>query len=589
MSDPSATGRGGAGVPFAAGRLVGRERDVAELRALIRDERVITLIGPGGIGKTRLAAQVAGLERANVVELGRVGDPALIVRLVAEALDVHPAADGLLVLDGCDHLREGCAELVAELAVRCPGLRFLLTGRRPVQVPGELVWRVPPLALPGDGRPDADSVALFVDRAAAAGAREVADRLGDVERLCRLLEGVPLALELAAAHAGSIPPARMLQRVGGRHGVLRARDPAVPGRARAVWAVLEWSHELLSPKERVLLRRLPVFAGAFDLELAGRVCADGGLVRGAEVPGLLRGLADKALVVRLADGRHRLHGVVKEYAAERSREAAEEVWLRDRHLRAVCEAFEHCHQAGSLVRRQPWPERAAHVGRGRSLLDECRAAIGWAVESGGVVLGLRLACAALATLRGDPAESAGWLERLLELDLAPVPDELAAVAKGGLAYGLRARGELGRATRLAVESVEEQRRHPYTPWLGLTYAVAMTLCLRAGRGELGRRYLWELELAASAHEDLLALATARLARLDLALSEGRLELARRLGEEALALAREAGHHWALARALTRLGAVAEAAGDPQEARDHHAMARPLLRVLGEPAERGRRE
>ncbi|MET8001944.1 ATP-binding protein [Nonomuraea glycinis] len=338
MSDPSATGRGGAGVPDApgpvvardrdvAGRFVGRERDVAELRALLRDERVITLVGPGGIGKTRLAGRIAYLERAKVVELGCIADG----RSVVKALDVHPASSGLLVLDGCDLPRGDCAGLVAALAARCPGLRFLLTGRRAAGVPGELVRRVPPLALPGDGRTDAGSVELFVERAAAAGARGVADR--DVERVCRLLEGVPLALELAAAHARSIAPARMLQRIGGRHGLLRVVDPAVPGRARTVWAVLEWSHELLSPKERVLLRRLPVFAGAFDPELAARVCADGGLLRGAELPGLLSGLADKALVVRQAGGRLRLHGVVKEYAAERSREAAEEAWLRDRHLR----------------------------------------------------------------------------------------------------------------------------------------------------------------------------------------------------------------------------------------------------------------
>jgi predicted ATPase len=351
VSDPFATGRAGAGVPGAPGRFVGRERDVAELCALLRDERVITLVGPGGIGKTRLARHIADLERAKTVELGRIADS---------------TAAGLLVLDGCDQVREGCAGLVAALAACRPGLRFLLTGRRPVGIPGELVWRVPPLALPGDGRPDAESVALFVDRAVAAGARGVADRTGDVERLCRLLEGVPLALELAAAHTRAFTPARILQRIGGRHGLLRAVDPAVPGRARTVWAVLEWSHEVLTPKERVLLRRLPVFAGAFGLELAIRVCADGGLVRRAELPGLLGGLADRALVVRLADGRHRLHGVVREYAAERSREAAEEVWLRDRHLRAVREVAEHCHRAGS----PPWPERAAHVHQGRSPLDD---------------------------------------------------------------------------------------------------------------------------------------------------------------------------------------------------------------------------
>ncbi|WP_336206064.1 ATP-binding protein [Nonomuraea sp. LPB2021202275-12-8] len=359
MSDPCAIGRRGT----HAGRFVGREREVAELRALLRDERVITLSGAGGVGKTRLASRVAELERARGagevwrVELERVADPSLIMRELARSLGVRSptldrsvagtrrgfggpaggvlahlrAARGLVVLDGCEHLRDGCAELVRELAGSCPGVRILVTGRRPLGIAGELVRRVPPLALPCHGRPDAEAVMLFVDRALAAGGRVVNGGMGDVERLCRMLDGMPLALELAAARTRSLTPAQILHRIGRRHGL-----PA-EGSARTVPAVVEWSHELLRPKERVLLRRLPVFAGPFDLELAGRVCADGGIVRRGELPGLLGGLVRDALVVRQADGGHRLHAVVREYAAERSREAAEEAWLRDRHLRAIRE------------------------------------------------------------------------------------------------------------------------------------------------------------------------------------------------------------------------------------------------------------
>ncbi|MEV4578200.1 LuxR C-terminal-related transcriptional regulator [Nonomuraea jabiensis] len=593
-------------LPAEPNRFVGRVRDVAELAALVHEQRVVTLSGVGGIGKTRLALRVAAQQLSRfpdgvwLVELARIGNPELIVNEMAEVLGVRDevpgrlldglrtrlrAARALIVLDNCEHLVERCAELVAGLTAECPELRFLLTSREPLRIPGELVWRVPPLELPDERHPEAESVLLFVERALAAGASGVAGVMDDVVRLCHALDGLPLALELAAARTSRLSPGhiadRLAARCGERFGPIAAGDRTAPARQRTLLAIVEWSHELLPPKERVLLRRLSVFAGPFDLGLAEQVCADGGILRKAELPGLLTGLAGKSLVHHHAPGRYRLLETIKQYAAERLEEAGEAAHLRDRHLKAVCEEMERCHEAGSLDRRMPWQARFAHLTRGRALLDDSRNAVDWAVESREPVLGLRLARAAMAVMavRGDLGESVGWHERLLALDLSGAPADLVAVAQSGLAYGLELADELGRAEELVVRGLEEQKRHPYSYWLGITYGVALTVLFRTGQSERARCYAAELEAAAGAHDDLFNLVTARIAQLNLALFHGRPDEARRYGEEALALAREAGHHWSLARALTHLGAVAEAAGDLETARSHHAAALPLLEDL----------
>ncbi|NJP98507.1 LuxR family transcriptional regulator [Nonomuraea sp. FMUSA5-5] len=597
-------------LPVEPNRFIGRERDVSELGALVREERVITLSGVGGIGKTRLSLRVAAQARpwfadgVWLVELARVGDPALVVNELAGVLGVRDELAGvlgvrdelpgrlldglrlrlrdastLILLDNCEHLVERCAELVAQLIAECPRLRFLLTSREPLRIQGELVWRVPPLELPDERHPDAESVLLFVERALAAGARAVTEHMPDVVRLCRALDGLPLALELAAARTGLLSPGRIADRIGDRFALLTTGHRTAPARQRTLLATVEWSHDLLTPKERVLLRRLSVFAGVFDLGLAERVCADGGILRRAELLDLLAGLVDKSLVLHQGGaGRYRLLETIRQYAADRLEEVGEVARLRDRHLRVVCEEMERCYEGGSLEPRMPWPARLAHFTRGRTLLDDCRAAIDWAVASRDAVTGLRLARAALAILavRGDLGESVGWHERLLALDLAKVPDDVVAVAAAALAYGLELADELERAEELIVQGVEEQKRHPYTHWLGISYGVALTVFFRTGRTERALRYTEELEAAASAHDDPFNLATARIAQLNLALFQGRLRQARRYGEEALALGRQAGHHWTQARALTHLGAVAEAAGDLETALSCHAGALPLL-------------
>jgi predicted ATPase len=318
---------------------VGRGRELAEVGALLRRERVVTLTGAGGLGKTRLAMRVA-LERANerqVLVVRRPGNEAAGFGAARSAYEVagfgarRPPYEmagardgGLVVLDRCQGLTEEVGALVDGLA----GVSFLLTSREPVRVPGERVWPVPPLGT-------AESVRLFLDRAEAAGGA-VADAVGDVERLCEILDGVPLALELAAARTPLLTPGRIVERIAGRHGLMSTGD-------RPMRAALEWSHELLSPKERLLLRRLAVLRGPFAPETAVRVCGDGGMLRGREIPGLLDRLTATALLSRKPDApcegastgwRYVLHDVVREYAGERLREAGEESWASDRLARA---------------------------------------------------------------------------------------------------------------------------------------------------------------------------------------------------------------------------------------------------------------
>jgi predicted ATPase len=321
----------------------------------------VTLCGVGGIGKTRLALQVAaGLlpsypDGVWLVELARFGRPELVEQEVARVLGVReeaarPLLDTmtarlrdqrcLLLLDNCEHLVDRCAEVVAALVSACPSLRVLATSREPLRIASELIWRVPPLDLPDRVTPDAESVQLFMDRAAAAGTRLGPESLPDVVRLCRALDGLPLALELAAARTSLLSPGRIADRIDDRFSLLTTGGRTAPPRQRTLLAAVEWSYDLLSAKEQVLLRRLSVFAGDFDLGLAERVCAERPIPEG-EIVDLLGGLVDKSLV--LCDESRRRYWLletIKRYAVERLEQAGEREVLRERHLDVLCELQE---------------------------------------------------------------------------------------------------------------------------------------------------------------------------------------------------------------------------------------------------------
>ncbi|MEW9551438.1 LuxR C-terminal-related transcriptional regulator [Nonomuraea sp. NPDC050783] len=428
---------------------------------------------------------------------------------------------------------------------------------------------------------EAESVQLFLERAVAAGTRLGADSLPDVVRLCRALDGLPLALELAAARTSLLSPGQIADRIDDRFSLLTTGGRTAPARQRTLLAAVEWSYDLLSPKEQVLLRRLSVFAGAFDLDLAEQVCA-GRPIAGTEIVDLLGGLVDKSLVL-CDEGRTRywLLETIRRYALERLRQTGEREALRERHLGVMC-ALQQRHFATELVAPGlPWPERLRALAASKSLLDDQRAALDWAVESGNVPLGLRLCTinTGLLPLGGNPAEIVGWIERLLSLDLSAVPAEQLAHAKAYLAYGLEARDELSRSLEVAEESLAGMAADNVFPRC-VMHSLIVVVLLRMGRVDEALRHAEEGLAVATRSGDAWNQAAGLAGLSAVALTRGRLREAQRHGEEALARACEHGHRWIMARAAAQLGAVAEARGDLVTAKARYEMAVPWLRELG---------
>ncbi|RVX44201.1 putative ATPase [Nonomuraea polychroma] len=595
-------------LPAEPNRFVGRERDLEDLGGLFGQARVVTLCGVGGIGKTRLALRVAaGLlpsfaDGVWLIEMARLGRAELVVPEIARVLRIRAEANRplldtvtarlrdlrcLLVLDNCEHLIDVCAEVTAGLVASCPRLSVMATSREPLRIASELIWRVPPLDLPDAESADAESVQLFLDRAAAAGTRLGPDSLPDVVRLCRALDGLPLALELAAARTSLLNPGQIADRIDDRFSLLTTGGRTAPARQRTLLAAVEWSYDLLSTKEQVLLRRLSAFAGAFDLELAEQVCADQPLSP-AEIVDLLGSLVDKSLV--LCDEsrtRYWLLETIKRYAVDRLQQAGERELLRERHLRVLCELQARHFVTEMIEQGVPWPARLRALTAGRNLLDDQRAALDWAVESGNVSLGLRLCATSIGLLRaGGLTEIVSWTERLLSLDLSRVPAEQIAYVKAYLAYGLTARDELGRALEVAEESLAGMSpAHQFPRCVMLN--IIVTVLLRMGRADEALGYAEESLAIATRCGDAWNQAVGLAGLSAVALMRGRLREAQRHGEEALARAREHGHRWIMARTAAQLGAVAEARGDLVAAESHYAMAVPWLRELGGDVDLGR--
>jgi predicted ATPase len=352
-------------LPAYASSFVGRGHELAELSSLLAGTRLLTLAGTGGVGKTRLALELArGAEPsyeagAVLVELAPVDDPGLVVSAVAAGLDVRalpnqPLVDAvvdflapralLLVVDNCEHLLTASAALADTLLRAAPRLAVVATSREPLRIPGEVVFRVPSLAIPDPDRQLStrelvryEAVRLFVERATAAepGFELDDENALDVVRICVRLDGLPLALELAAGRVGTLGPASVAARLDDRFRLLRTGSHAAPTRQQTLEATLQWSHDLLEWDERLLLRRLAVFAGSFDLSAVEAVCRGDGLdVR--DCADVLARLVEKSLVAVDATGRerrYRLLETVRLYARHRLDEAGETTPLTERHAR----------------------------------------------------------------------------------------------------------------------------------------------------------------------------------------------------------------------------------------------------------------
>jgi predicted ATPase len=339
-------------LPAQLATFIGRGRELAEVRDLVGSSRLVTLTGAGGCGKTRLGLQVAAelLDGSGdgvwLVELAAVTNQDAVARAISQALGItgqpaRPAVDALLdalalqdiliVLDNCEHLIGSCAKTADAVLRRCPRVHLLATSREPLGIGGEIIYRVPSLSLPGPGQPDlaaaesSDAVALFADRARAQGAGLRVDEqtVPVVVSICRQLDGMPLAIELAAARLRSLSLTDLHDRLGQRFRLLTGGSRTALERQRTLRATVEWSYSLLNGAEQLLLGRLSVFAEGFGLDAAEAVCGSGGSEL-FDVTDLLGSLVDKSLVVAEPAGtglRYRLLETIRQFAAEKLAQA----------------------------------------------------------------------------------------------------------------------------------------------------------------------------------------------------------------------------------------------------------------------------
>jgi predicted ATPase/DNA-binding NarL/FixJ family response regulator len=455
-------------LPAEPNSFIGRERDLAELVAILRRVRALTLCGPGGIGKTRLALRLAamlasqypdGVWIADLADVEQADAGGRLVPFVTAALGIRHESDRrladtltealrprttLLILDTCEQHVRAAAELVQRLLAGCPGLRVIATSRQPLGVHGEFIWRVPPLGLPQASQraaENSEAVRLFVDRAAAVRPGFQVDdaNFAAVTSICRTLDGVPLAIELAAARVRALSPEQIAARLADKFELLALGNRTAPPRHQTLRATVEWSYELLTAAERQLLSRLSVFAG-WDLEMAEQVCAEGQAPSG-EVLESLRALIDKSLVT--VDGelgghaRYRLLDTVRELAAEHAETAGELPGLRAAHRDCMLELIEQIASV-AFVRGEPsWPDRVTMYHRVRADRANFNIALSWCVQGGDAAAGLRL-CHGLGgswLASGDVGEGATWIDQLLAMPPA-------SSGKGVRALALALRAEL---------------------------------------------------------------------------------------------------------------------------------------------------
>ncbi len=442
---------------------VGRVHESAEVKRLLPTTCLLTLTGSGGSGKTRLALQVAAdvlgeyADGVWLVELAAVPGPALVPQTVASALGVREVPGRplqatlleylghrtlLVVLDNCEHLIEASAHLVQTLLEACPGLRILATSREPLGVPGEVAWRVPSLSLPDPRRlPSVDdlgaceAVRLFVERAAAVhpAFRLTPQNAPAVATVVRRLDGIPLAVELAAARVPALTVAQIAERLDDRFRLLTGgRRTALP-RQQTLRATMDWSYQLLPERERVLLRRLAVFAGGWTLGAVEAVCGGDG-IEGLAVFDLLTQLVFKSLVImdeQVGDVRYRLLETVRQYGRDRLLESEETVPVRGRHLVWYRDLAEQAETELMGAGQAAWLDRleAEHAN--------IRAALEWATGGREVEVGLRLAGAVWRFwfVRGYFAEGRARLQALLAkgAEVPPAVRAKALKAAGNLA------------------------------------------------------------------------------------------------------------------------------------------------------------
>ncbi len=643
MTLPAAMRQRWDNLPAPLTSFVGREREVAELARLLEEHRLVTLAGAPGVGKTRLALRVAAEVRSRfgdgvwLVELATLAEPALVTSVVAAALGLRDQggrmlADALvdrlrsqhllLTLDSCDHLLDVTAALVHALLRACPRLQVLATSREPLGVIGEVTWRVPSLTLPAiDERASRESLGallrseaarLFVERAAAARPGFVATESNApaVAQICARLDGIPLAIELAAARVRALAPTQIAARLDDRFALLTGGiRPSLP-RHRTLRALVDWSHDLLTDGERALLRRLAVFVGGWTLQAAEAVAGEGGKGKGErvgdgsrspfpfalsphEVLDLLDGLVDKSLVVaeeQEGEVRYRLLETLREYALERLRESGEEAVIRQRHLEWALALAERAEP--ELV----GPQGAMWGHRLEREHDNLRAAVAWCLAQADAEtplaavdfteLGLRLGWALWRFwwYHGHLSEGRARVASILAADRSGRPTALRAGVLFGAGILARQQRAFADAQRLLEECIVAAEQAGHQEHLAGALTQLANIALAEGRCAAARS-LYQRSVTIRRGLDVpreLGISLLGLARV--AHAERDDSAARAGYEEGLGIFRALGAGWEITATLCELGRLAADEGDLSSALSHYREALVLARESGYPAQ-----
>jgi len=602
-------------IPVPLTPFIGRNQELWEVRQRVWTSRLLTLTGTGGVGKTRLAIEIAAEMKehfaggACFVELAALSDAALVPQAIMDAFGLKPqpqrsatellvdrlrSSDLLLVLDNCEHLIQACAELVGSLLGACSHLRILATSREALGITGESVWRVPSLSVPPSaytfGRKEKgqigevmeyEAVALFVERAQQARSdfTLTVHTAEPVSRVCRRLDGIPLAIELAAARVRSLTVEDIDSKLDQRFSLLTGGSRTALPRQKTLRSLIDWSYDLLSEPEKALLCRLSVFSGGWTLEAAEQVCADDSVAQ-REVLDFLTSLADKNLIVAETFGtvvRYGLLETMRQYARDRMDETGDlETW-RDRHLAHFLALAEEAEPHLTGAEQARWLERL------ETEHDNIRAALEWSrnrPESSGAGLRLAGAISRFWSFRGHNREGRDWVSSLLAFEPAKQDPGVRAKALYGAAFMACDQGDPSAASVYAEEELAIRRE------LGDRRGIANSLNSKANVAFLQGDYATELAI----RQEGLAIFRELGDRWGIAVSLGNLGFAanthgdyasaRAMLEESLAIRRELGVRRGVAHSLHQLGLVVQALGDQASAREMYEESLAIDRELG---------
>ena len=546
---------------------IGREKEQAEITKLIAKNRLVTLVGPGGMGKTSLSLQV-GQKLLNdypdgvwIVMLDSLTDPALVPQSVASVFDIQGLSESpiieklvfalrtkstLLVMDNCEHLLESCAQLITTLLSNCPNLKILASSRESLGVAGEALYHVPSLALPDPQKllekfREYESVRLFEERAQLVQTNFVLtlENSSYVSRICHCLDVIPLAIELAAAHVNMLSTEQIAARLNENFNVLTSGGRLPLPRHQTLRASMDWSWNLLSDSERILLRRLSVFAGGWTREAAEAVCS-AARIEPDLIPDLLSHLVNKSLVVVEPEGeesRYRLHETIRQYAREKLNDSGEMILICLRHLTFFAETVD---EAQSNFKG---PDQALWYNHLDNELDNLRVALTRfdGIENAEIKLRLAAGLWRYWKNRGKNSEGLGHLRRILE-GMPPGPSgqtsafARALTAAGALAYY---EGDFSYS--------EETRKEALTIFRNLGDEVGIADCLN-GLGNTS-------------------------------ISQGNYDSARAFYAESIIIRKELDDKWGVARLLGNLGLLAYLQVDYIQARSIHLESIALFREL----------